>query len=153
MSQNPAQPLTLVDRIKQIADEGRVGGHFEGESKRRAHPDSDTQVVVDILKRGLNPYALDQKPGTYFMRVSLPCRTVSPMLGERVITRYEIDIDRYSTERELMEQAWKGGGLVAITQVEKHGETWDPEYVAAQAAEAMKELLAEISDPDKVRGA
>lgn len=154
MSKNPAQSLILADRIKEIADEMHVGGDFEGESKRmlRAAPDTDTQVTVDIYKRGLNPYALDQKAGTYFLRVSLPSRTVSPLVGNRLITRYEIDIDRYSSEREMMEQAWKGGGLIAVTQIEKHGERWDPDFVASQAAAAMKELLAEIADPNKTAG-
>ena len=145
MAHNPGQPLLLVDRLKQVADEMNVGGDFEGESKRKAAPDSETMVVVDIIKRGLNPYALDKKPGTYFMRVSLPSRTVSPMVGAKLITRYEIDIDKYSTERELVEQAWEGGGLIAITQIEKHGERWDPDFVANQAAAAMKELLAEVN--------
>ena len=145
MAHNPAQPLILIDRLKQIADEMNVGGDFEGESKRKAAPDTETMVVVDIFKRGLNPYALDQKPGTYFLRVSLPSRTVSPLTATRLITRYEIDIDRYSTERELMEQAWRGGGLIAAKQVEDHGERWDPDFVASQAAAAMKELLAEVN--------
>lgn len=151
---NPAQSLILVDRLKEIADEMHVGGHYEGESKRalRASPESDTQVTVDIFKRGRNPYALDQKAGTYFLRVSLPSRTISPITRSRLTTRYEIDIDRYSSERELMEEAFKGGGLIAVTQVEKHGERWDPDFVASQAAAAMRELLAEIADPDKTKG-
>jgi len=145
MAHNPAQPLLLVDRLKQVADEMSVGGDFDGESKRKAAPDTETMVVVDIFKRGFNPYALDKKPGTYFMRVSLPSRTVSPMVGAKLITRYEIDIDRFSTERDLMEQAWEGGATIAITQIEKHGERWDPDFVASQAAAAMKELLAEVN--------
>lgn len=140
MSNNPAQPLNLKDRLIRIAEEAHVGGHFEGESKRERKVGHDQEVVVDIFKRGRNPYALDQKPGTYFMRVSLRCP-----INPQIITRYEIDIERYTTERELMAEAYKGGGLVATAQIEQRGARWDPDYVAKQAAEAAKELLAEIN--------
>lgn len=137
---NPAQPLTLRDRLIKVAEEHGVGGHFEGESKRERKVGYEQEVVVDILKRGRNPYALDDREGTYFMRVSLR----NPIRPE-MITRYEIDIERYTTEREFMAEAFKGGGLVAQTQIEKWGATWDPDYVAKQAAEAARELMAEIN--------
>ena len=142
MADNPAQPLTLKDRLIRVADEHAVGGHFDGESQRERKVGHDQEVVVDILKRGRNPYALDQQAGTYFMRVSLR----NPMPGKtNRITRYEIDIERYTTERELLEQAFKGGGLVAQTQIENSGANWDPDYVAKQAAEAARELLSDIN--------
>lgn len=141
MSSNPAQPLTLKDRLIQIADEAHVGGHYEGESKRERKVGHDQEVVVDIFKRGRTPETvLAGTSGTYFMRVSLRC----PM-DPKIITRYEIDIERYTTERELMAEAFKGGGLVAVAQIENRGAQWDPDYVAKQAAEAAKELLAEIN--------
>ena len=158
MTNNPGKAILLADRLKQIADEQQTGGHFEGESKRERRVGKDRQVVVDIIKRANNPYikpnsrdpkkALDTwKPNSYFMRVSLrdPIRT-------DIITRYEIDIDRYQSERELMAEAFKGGGLVATAQIENRGATWDPNEIAKLAAEAMKELLQEIADPDKTKG-
>lgn len=140
MTQNPSQPLNLKDRLTRIAEEQAVGGHFDGESRRERRVGHDQEVVVDIFKRGLDPNALDKKAGTYFMRVSLR-NPIRPAL----ITRYEIDIERYNNERELTAEAYKGGGIVAVKQVEEWGAKWDPDYVANQAAEAMKELLAEIN--------
>lgn len=148
-TQNQGQPLLLVDRLKQVAEEQTVGGHFEGESKRERKVGHDQEVVVDIIKRGRTVNnVLAGTSGTYFMRVSLRC----PM-DPKIITRFEIDIERYSTERELLEQALAGGAAVAIAQIENRGARWDPDYVATQAREAMRELLHDISDPDKTRGA
>jgi hypothetical protein len=155
MTNNPSTPILLADRLKQVADEQQSGAHFEGESKRERRVGRDRAVVVDIFKRANNPYkrVSDQtqpdmwKPHSYFMRVSLrdPIRT-------DIITRYEIDIDRYQGERELLAEAFKGGGLVATAQIENRGATWDPNEIAKLAAEAMKELLQEIQDPDKTTG-
>jgi hypothetical protein len=140
MANNPSQPLVLADRLKRIADEQNVGGHYEGESRRERKVGNNREVVVDIFKRGVNPYALDQKAGTYFMRVSL-----RSMIDSRIITRFEIDIDRYSTDSELCKQARIGGGVVSGSDNEKRGARWDTEYVANQAHEAIRELLAEIT--------
>jgi hypothetical protein len=147
---NPGQPILLSDRIKAVADEMQTGGHFEGESRRERRVGKDRQVIVDIIKRSNNPFRNVSpekkpdmwKPNSYFMRVSLrdPIRT-------DIITRYEIDIDRYTNERDLVAEAFKGGGLVATAQIEKRGATWDPNDIAHLAAEACRELLAEITKP------
>ena len=137
---NPAQPLNLKDRLIQIAEEQQTGGYFDGESKRERGVGLDQEVVVDIFKRGFNPNAMEKRPGTYFMRVSLRC----PVRPD-IITRYEIDIERYTSERELVAEAFKGGGIIATAQIEQRGAKWDPDYVAKQAGEAAREILAEIN--------
>lgn len=136
---NKAQPMVLTDRLKRVAEEQTVGGHFEGESKRERKVGNEREVVVDIFKRGHDPQNI-AKSGTYFMRVSL-----RSMVDPRIISRFEIDIERYSSESELVQQALIGGGAVAEADIENRGATWDPDHVAKQAAEAMKELLAEIN--------
>lgn len=141
MSNNPAQTLVLRDRLRQVAEEQAVGGHFEGESKRERKVGHEREVVVDIFKRLANPHALiGTVQGTYFLRVSLRCP-----IDTKYITRFEIDIDRYTTERALLEQVFIGGGAIAEAQNENRGARWDCGYVAKQAVEAGKELLKEIN--------
>lgn len=139
MSDNPAQPLALKDRLIQVADEAYVGGYFEGESQRERTVGKSREVVVDVFKRGRNKYLIGSDTA-YFLRVSLRCP-----IDPKIITRYEIDLDRYTTERELISQAMIGGGLVATAQIEKRGASWDPDHVAKQAAAAARELLADIN--------
>lgn len=142
MSNNPAHSLILRDRLRQIAEEQSVGGHFEGESRRERGVGHDREVVVDIFKREANPLALiGTAAGTYFMRVSL-----RSAIRPDIITRFEIDVDRYTTERDLREQAYIGGGVVAEADNENRGAIWDCAYVAKQASEAAAELLKEIND-------
>lgn len=131
---NPSQSLALRGRMKLVAEEQNVGGHFEGESERERDVGNNTLVVVDIFKRNIGPDA-----GTHYLRVSLRC----PM-DPRIITRYEIDLDKYSSEREFLDEVEKGGGLIAAAQCEKRGANWDCEWVAKQAREAAVELLHEI---------
>ena len=139
MARNPSDSIILRDRIKQVADEMDVGGHFEGESKRSRLVGRTAEVVVDILKRKKSRMHLGPNAHDYFMRVSLRS-VMKPWL----ITRYEIDIDKYSTERELIGAATLGGGVIAETQIENHNDKWDPDFVAKQAAEAMRELLVDL---------
>lgn len=133
-TENPAQPLALSGRMKLVAEEQNVGGHFEGESERERDVGNNTLVVVDIFKRLVG---LDA--GTYYLRVSLRC-PVDP----RIITRYEIDLDKYNTETEFLKEVEIGGGAIAEAQCEKRGATWDCEFVAKQARAAAVELLHEI---------
>ena len=91
-------------------------------------------VVVDIFKRMVG---LDA--GTYYLRVSLRC-PVDP----RIITRYEIDLDKYNTEADFLREVEIGGGAIAEAQCEKRGASWDCEWVAKQARDAAVELLHEI---------
>lgn len=133
-TKNPSQPLALSGRMKQVAEEQNVGGHFEGESERERRVGVDEMVVVDVFKRnfGLNA-------GTYYLRVSLRC-PVNP----QIITRYEIDLDKYNTEAEFLREVEIGGGAIAAAQCEKRGARWDCEWVAKQARAAAVELLHEI---------
>lgn len=140
---NKSQPLILKDRLKTVASEHTVGGHYEGESNRERSVGKEREVVVDVLKRNVGPAR-----GTYFLRVSL-----RSMVRSDIISRFEIDIDRYSSEADLLQQVMLGGASVAIADIENRGATWDPDYVAHQAVAAAKELFAELGDPDKTRGA
>lgn len=134
-TKNPSQPLALSGRMKQVAEEQNVGGHFEGESERERKVGNDTLVVVDVFKRTVGIDA-----GTYYLRVSLRC-PVDP----RIITRYEIDLDKYNSEAEFLKEVEIGGGAIAEAQCEKRGAKWDCEFVAKQARAAAVELLHEIS--------
>jgi hypothetical protein len=134
-TKNPSQPLAISGRMKQVAEEQNVGGHFEGESERERKVGIDQEVVVDIFKRNVGVDA-----GTYYLRVSLRCP-----INPNIITRYEIDLDKYSTESEFLKAVQIGGGAIAETQCEKRGAQWDCEYVAQQAREAAAELLHEIN--------
>lgn len=133
-TKNPSQPLALRGRMKQVAEEQNVGGHFDGESERERRVGVDTMVVVDVFKRLIG---LDA--GTYYLRVSLRCP-----IDTRIITRYEIDMDKHHTEAEFLRAVETGGGLIAATQCEKRGANWDCEFVASQARAAAVELLHEI---------
>lgn len=135
-TKNPSQPLALSGRMKQVAEEQNVGGHHDGESERERKVGVDAVVVVDIFKRLVG---LDA--GTHYLRVSLRC----PM-DKRYITRYEIDLDKYSTESEFLHEVEIGGGAIAEAQCEKRGASWDCEWVAKQAREAAVELLHEIQN-------
>ena len=48
-TKNPSQPLALSGRMKRVAEEQNVGGHFEGESERERDVGNNTLVVVDIF--------------------------------------------------------------------------------------------------------
>lgn len=132
---NPSQPLALTGKMKLVAEEQNVGGHFDGESERERAVGHDTLVVVDVFKRNVGPDA-----GTYYLRVSLRC-PVDP----RIITRYEIDLDKYNSEAEFLREVEIGGGAIAEAQCTNRGATWDCEFVAKQAREAAVELLHEIN--------
>jgi len=131
---NPSQPLAISGRMKQVAEEQNVGGHFEGESERERKVGVDEVVVVDIFKRTVGVDA-----GTYYLRVSLRCP-----VDTRIITRYEIDLDKYNTEADFLREVEIGGGAIAEAQCEKRGAKWDCEWVAKQARQAAVELLHEI---------
>ena len=135
MAKNPSDPLALSGKMKIVADEQVVGGHFEGESERERDVGNNTLVVVDIFKRTVG---FDK--GTYYLRVSLRC-PVDP----RIITRYEIDLDKYNSEAEFLREVEIGGGAIAEAQCEKRGAQWDCEFVAKQARAAAVELLHEIN--------
>lgn len=133
-TRNPSQPLALSGRMKQVAEEQNVGGHFEGESQRERKVGVEEVVVVDIFKRNVG---LDA--GTHYLRVSLRCPK-----DPRIITRYEIDLDKYDTEAEFLHEVEIGGGAIAEAQCKNRGATWDCEWVAKQARAAAVELLHEI---------
>jgi len=134
MADNPADPIINKDRMRIIADESAVGHDYEGESQRERKVGHEREVVVDIFKRRVGPDA-----GTYFLRVSL--RSV---INTNIISRYEIDLDKYNTEREFLNMVSIGGGAVAEADNVNRGANWDCEYVAKQAREAARELLHDI---------
>ena len=134
MADNPADPIINKQRMRDIADESVVGHDYEGESQREREVGHSREVVVDIFKRRIGPDA-----GTYFLRVSL--RSV---INTNIISRYEIDLDKYNSEKEFLNMVSIGGGAVAEADNENRGANWDCEYVAKQAREAAKELLHDI---------
>lgn len=139
MADSPSDPLVNKDRMRDIADEQDTGSHFDGESKRERSVGVDREVVVDIFKRRFD--SGEQKAGTYFLRVSL-----RSMIDPRYISRYHIDLDRYSNEGEFLDMCYVGGGAIAEADNENRGATWDTEYVAKQARDAARELLRDIDN-------
>jgi len=100
---NPADPIIRKDLMRQWAEEQLVGDRNDAESKRERTVGHEREVVVDIFKRNVGP-----DKGTFFLRVSLRC-PIKP----HIITRYEIDLDRYSTERDFLNMVEIGGAAVA----------------------------------------
>ena len=139
MADSPADPLVNKDRMRDIADEQDTGAHFDGESKRERKVGVDREVVVDIFKRRFD--SGEQKAGSYFLRVSL-----RSMVDPQYISRYHIDLDRYSNEGEFLAMVSIGGGAVAEADNENRGATWDTAYVAKQARDAAKELLHDLDN-------
>lgn len=136
MAKSPANPLVQKDRILgEIADEQNVGAHFEGESDRERKVGIDREVVVDIFRRDAGPLK-----GTHFMRVSL-----RSMINSKIILRYELDVDRYQSEREFLDAVQIGAGALAEQDCEKRGATWDCEYISKVARGAARELLHDIN--------
>ncbi len=135
-TKNPSQPLAISGRMKQVAEEQNVGGHFEGESERERKVGVDQLVVVEIFRRNIGPNA-----GTFYLRVSLRCP-----INPRIITRSETDLEKYSNEADFLRAVEIGGGAIAAEQCEKRGAKWDCEWVAKQARAAAVELLHEIQN-------
>lgn len=135
MADNPADPILNKDRMRVVADESSVGHDYEGESERERKVGHEREVVVDIFKRRIGPDA-----GTYFLRVSL-----RSIINTNIISRFEIDLDKYNTEKEFLDMVSIGGGAVAEADNENRGANWDCEYVAKQAREAARELMHDIS--------
>ena len=137
MAKSPANPLVRKDRIQgEIADEQSVGAHFDGESDRERKVGFDREVVVDVFCRDVGPLK-----GTHFMRVSL-----RSMIESKIILRYELDVDRYQSEREFLDAVQIGAGALAEQDCEKRGATWDCEYISKVARGAARELLHDIND-------
>lgn len=137
MAKSPANPLVKDDRITgEIADEQSVGAHFDGESDRERKVGIDREVVVDIFRRDVGPLK-----GTHFLRVSL-----RSMINSNIILRYELDVDRYQSEREFLDAVQIGAGALAEQDCEKRGATWDCENISKVARGAARELLHDIND-------
>lgn len=146
MADNPADSIVNKDKMRLVADESAVGDKFEGESERERKVGVDREVVVDIFKRKfgfLEDNGAVVKRGSYFLRVSL-----RSMIDPRIISRFEIDLDKHSTEGEFLKTVMVGGGAIAEADNENRGANWDCDYVAKQAYEAAKELLHDIDKQD-----
>jgi hypothetical protein len=139
MSTNPSQPIRLLDRLRTVAPEQSVGGHFEGESRRERKVGHTREVVVDIFRREANLADLG-KAGTYFMRVSL-----RSAIDPEIILRHDSDILPTTNERELIKIAMIAAGALAEQDCEVRGARWDPDTVAKAGEDAAKEILAEIA--------
>ncbi len=136
MARGPADTLVRKERSQIIAEEQDVGAHFDGESERERKVGVDREVVVDIFKRNLGKLA-----GTLFLRVSL-----RSMIKTDIILRYEIDLDRYSSESDFLKMVEVGAAALAEQDCERRGATWDCEYVGQQARKAAAELIHDIDD-------
>jgi hypothetical protein len=106
------------------------GDHFEGDSDRERKVGKQSLVVCDLFKR------LDD---TYFMRVSL--RSIRK---PGIISRYEIDLDRYTNEKDFYKAIGIAAGGLAEKQCEEYGDPHDPSECVKAGIEAASELLHDI---------
>lgn len=132
----PADTVIRKERSQVIAEEQDVGAHFDGESERERKVGVECEVIVDIFKRNIGKLA-----GTYFMRVSL-----RSMVRHALILRYEIDLDQYSSESDLLKMVEIGGAALAEQDCEVRGATWDCEHVGRQARKAATELMHDMDN-------
>ena len=109
----------MVDR-----DLTRFSGEHK-ESNRRLGTES--LVTVDLFKRPNE---------TFFMRVSLRSN-VRPI----IISRHEVDLDRYTGEREFLKMVLLDGGALAEHQDQTLGDSHDPAECAKAAVRAATEIL------------
>ncbi len=130
-----ATPVLRKDRMRGLAEEQEVGGHFEGESLRERKVGITEEVVVDLFQRRLGALT-----GTYFMRVSLRSQ-----IRYAKIYRSDVDLDRYTTEGDFLNMVAISGGALAEHDNE-YGAKWDTEYVAKQARKAAAELFREVNE-------
>ena len=107
------------------------GDKFEGENyKNNRRLGRDTPVTVDLLQR------LDK---TFFLRVN-----VRSVVTPRIISRYEIDIAKYSNNREVLKLAGVAAGTAAEHQCESCGDRHDPVECAKVAVEEASRLLKNV---------
>ncbi len=130
-----AIPVLRKDRMKVLAEEQEVGGHFEGESLREGRVGIQEEVVVDLFKRVKGSLV-----GTYFARVSLRSQ-----VRFAKVYRSDVDMDRYTNESDFLNVVGVAGGALAEADNET-GASWDTEYVAKRARAAASELLHEVSE-------
>lgn len=111
-----------------MGSEENKGDKFEGENYvNNSKLGTESLVTVDLFKRRNN---------THFVRVSLRS-DVRP----EVITRSEIDMDKYTNEKEFLRVVGIAGAAIAESQDETYGDKHDPIECAKVAVEAASELL------------
>lgn len=101
---------------------------FSGEDKdANRRTGRDSLVTVTLFQRPNK---------SFFMRLSLRS-DVRP----NVLTRYEIDLDKASSEAEFLRAVEIAGGAAAEHQCQMYGDRHDPDDCAKAAREAAAEIL------------
>jgi hypothetical protein len=101
---------------------------FAGENKASNFKTGrESLVTVDLFKR---------TNGTFYMRVSLRS-DVKP----NVLSRYEMDMDRYAGEKEFLDSVMVAGGALAEHQYTMYGDRHDPDECARAARELARDIL------------
>ena len=111
-----------------MGSEENQGDKFEGENYANNRLlGVQSLVTVDLFKRPND---------THFVRVSLRS-DVKPEL----ITRSEIDMDRYTNQTDFLHTVYIAGAACAERQCEEYGDRHDPVECAKAASDAARELL------------
>ena len=107
------------------------GTNFEGENyANNKRLGTQSLVTVDVFKRG---------NGTHFMRVSL--RSVRK---PEIISRYEVNLDKYTNEADFLGEVAIAGGALAERQCQMYLDTHDPTECAKAAREAAVEVFRRL---------
>lgn len=130
---NPADPLIGKARTNDIAEEMAVGDDFEGESVRERKVGVSEEVVVEIFKRNVGPYR-----GSFFLRTSIRSRVDS-----RIILRHNINIDKNSSDRDILAAVFLQAAALAEQDCELRGAMWDCEKTGLVAQKAARDMLKE----------
>jgi hypothetical protein len=105
-----------------------IGDKFRGENyENNKLLGTESLVTVDLFRRANQ---------TFFLRVSL--RSINK---PSVISRHEIDIDRYPDQAACLNVVAAAGGALAEHQYEMYGDTHEPSECAKAAHEAAKEIF------------
>lgn len=103
-------------------------GPFGGENRKsNLLLGRQSLVTVDAFRR---------KNGSFFMRVQLRSDVKS-----NVISRYEVELDRYTDKRAFLRAVEIAGGALAEHQVETHKDRHDPGECAKVARELAESIL------------
>lgn len=109
---------------------------FGGEDREANRKTGRDSLVTVTLFRRHNK--------TFFFRVSLRSD-----LNKKVISRYELDVDQYSSEAEFLSAIQIAGGALAEHQNVTYGDVHDPDECAKSARESAVEILHD----DKIKSA
>jgi len=107
------------------------GDYYEGEHVSERTAGISNRVVVAVFKR---------RNSTHFFRVSL--RSIS---RPQILSRYELDVDTYTSERDFLKAVAIAGGALAEHGYNTYGDNHDPVEIAKAACQVASDLLHDMA--------